>query len=66
MGLRLGDTFTPQMERRNNTSTTLRHSNTEINVEIQAVADDGFMLEVFKVKKGENENPTTGSLYHEA
>ena len=66
VGLRLGGTFTPQMERTNNTSTTPRHSNTEINVEIQAVAFDSFQLEVFKVNEGENRNPTTGSLYHEA
>ena len=66
VSLRLGGTFTPQMERRNNTSTRPKHSNTEINVEIQAVVDDGFQLEVLKVNKGENGNPTTGSLYHEA
>ena len=42
VGLRLESTFTLQMERRNITSTLPRHSNTEINVEIQAVADDGF------------------------
>ena len=66
VGLRLGGTFTPKMERTNNTSTTPRHSNTEINVEIQAVAYDSFQLEVFKVNEGENRNPTTGSLYHEA
>ena len=62
VGLRLGGTFTPQMKRRNNTSTTPRKSNTEINVEIQAVANDGFQLEVFKVNQEENSNPTTGSL----
>ena len=49
VGLRLGGTFTPQMERRNNTSTTPRHSNTEINVEIHSAADEGFLLKVFKV-----------------
>ena len=62
VGFTLGGTFTSQMERRNNTSTTPRHSNTEINVEIQAVAEDGFQLEVLKVNEGENSNPTTGSL----
>ena len=62
VGLRLGGNGTSQMERRNNIATTPRHSNTEINVEIQAFADDGFQLEVFKVNEGENRNPTTGSL----
>ena len=67
MGLRLGGTFTSQMELRNNTSTTPGHSNTEINAEIQAVADDGFQLEVFtEVNEREFSKPTTGSLYHEA
>ena len=56
VGLRLESTFTLQMERRNNTSTKTRHSNTEINVEIQADADDGFQLEVFRVNEGENRN----------
>ena len=61
VGLRLGEAFTPQMERRNNTSTRPRHLNTEINVEIRAGADDGFQLEVFKANEGENRNPITGS-----
>ena len=51
VGLRLGGAFTPQMERRNNTSTTPRHSNTEINVEIHLVANEGFLLGVFKVNE---------------
>ena len=60
--LRMLGSFTPQMERRNNTSTTPTHSNTEINVEIQAVAKGGFQVEVFKVNEGENSNPTSGNL----
>ena len=51
VGFRLGGTLTPQIERTTNTSSTPRHSNTEINVEIQTVADDGFQLEIFKVMK---------------
>ena len=60
--LRLLGSFTPQMERRNNTSTTPTHSNTEINVEMQGVAKGGFQVEVFKVNEGENSNPTSGNL----
>ena len=40
--------------------------NTDSNVEIQAVGDDGFQLELLKGNEGENSKPTTGSLYHEA
>ena len=42
VGFNSRGTLTPRMERTNNTSTTPRHSNTEMKVEIKAVADDGF------------------------
>ena len=62
VGLSSRGTLTPRMERTNNTSTTLRHSNTEMKVEIKAVADNGFQLGNFQGNEEANSKRTTGSF----